>query len=143
MLQFHADKVSAPISYFGCCCYWIFSCHHVLCHCQLFLFRLRSLLFQIFFLSFSWSILVFIERNSIFFVLCFCPFRRVDFVFFVSSVLYFLSRGFRELLLSFFVCVELATTWFSLVALSYPIPLKPTNRSYVVYGFNISTTYPY
>ena len=40
-------------------------------------------------------------------------------------------------------CVELETTRFSLVPLSYQPPLNTDGRRYVVYGSSISTTYHY
>ena len=69
---------------------------------------------------------------SLFVFVFFCP---VDFVFFVASI--HLPPYW------FFVCVDLVIKRFSLVTLSYQLPLNNTRNSYVIYGWTISTTYHY
>ena len=118
-VQFHADKLSASVSYFGCCCCWSFSGNRVLCRCRIFLFRLRILLFRKFFLSFYQYIPIVIDLNI--YYLCYFLsslshilrlFSPVDFVFLVLLVSSFSYRWFRELSWLFFLvklvnCCEL------------------------------------
>ena len=89
-VQFHADKFSAPASYFSCCCCWSLSDDRVLYHFLFFLFCLRVLLLWTFYFSlFHQSIPIFIEWNSIIIILlviCFRPFHSNDFVFLVSPI---------------------------------------------------------
>ena len=63
-------------------------------------------------------------------------FSHVDFVFLVSSILWIVVTYI-------FVCVELAIARFSLVALSYQLPLIEIRINNSVYGLTISTTCHY
>ena len=65
-------------------------------------------------------------------------FSHVDFVFIVSSISSFSSHQ-----IFIFFCVELSITRFSLVVLSYQLPLNPISISCVVYGLTIIMTYHY
>ena len=110
LVQFHADKILASASYFRCCCCWSFSIHCILCCCQLFLFRLRVLLFRkLFFFYFPWSIPIFIDWSSIIFVICFRHFCCVYFVFLVTLTTSFSSRQFHELSRLFCAKLEIIT----------------------------------
>ena len=124
--QFHVDNISAPDSYFSFWCCWGLNNHHVLYRCLFFLFRLFSLrLWTFLFLCFPRFIRIFLDRNSITFVICFRLFYRVYFVFFVASISSFLFRWFHELSSVVFDSVELEITRFSLFALSYQPSLNP------------------
>ena len=118
LVQFHVDKISAPVYYFGCCFYWSFSDHRVLCPFQIFLFHLRILLLRTFFSIFPWSIPIYIGWNSIILVIfpSFLLHRLrlycyVDFVFLVLSVMYFSSCQFHEFC-DFFSCLFRELLWF-------------------------------
>ena len=102
----------------------------------------------IFFISFPWSILIFIEQNYIICIICFLLFVMLIYSFWSSWFHFyllfnsvFLVSSISWIVTTFFVYVELATAWFSLVTLIYQMPLNTSSRSYSVHKLTGSATY--
>ena len=88
MVQFHADKISAPASYFCCYFWWSFSIQHILYCCLIILFWIFIVLSRIFyFLSFSQSIPIYARWSSIILVISPLFYCWVDFFFLAFDLL--------------------------------------------------------
>ena len=96
--QFHADKISSSVYYFGCFWCWTLSVHRVLCCCWFFLFRLHVFLFQTFSCSIFSNWFQYLLSGTVLALF-------FDFVFFLALISYLSSSWFREWLwLVFCLC---------------------------------------